>query len=231
MRKVSYSTELRLSVGLFILNLALSSAVWASLPKVDYDGLEAKAKSRVFRVVIQNQFGQRGGGTGFLVETENFGKVILTNRHICDSKSEDGVFVLEQQEKIYFTKISRVSTRSDLCLLEVTKAILESTEAYKFGKTPKSGQHVLVFGHPYLGKLVMNHGDFLDILMFPAQPGEPPEGLLAGIVDFPIRPGNSGSPLLNNKNEVVGIMFAMGLGDRGLFIPLESINRFLNGEE
>ncbi len=199
-------------------------------PTADYDKLEAEARTKVFKVIIR-QKDSYGGGTGFFLDAGTKGKFILTNRHICVNVPElDHPVFLLQDEKEFQTKIKRISPNYDLCLLQVTDDILKNSKAYVMGPDPVSGQHVLVYGHPFLGPLVMGHGPYLRTENLPAQdPDDPFNGVLAGRFKFPVWPGNSGSPVINNDGQVVGIVFAYE-GSQGLFIPLVNIKEFLEGK-
>jgi serine protease Do len=185
------------------------------------------AKTRVFRVYIQSIFGM-GGGTASLVHVPGQGNVVLTNRHICESIRGDTVVFLEQDGKRWFTSELRRAKKTDLCLL-VTPADLANDPAYELANTKlQKEETVYVFGHPYLEPLTGNHGRFRHEFVLPKIQGEAYDlsGINAGRLSFFIRPGNSGSPVLNTSGQLVGVVFAVdNLG--GLFIPLTSVEKFL----
>ncbi len=186
------------------------------------------AKDRVFKVLIQT-FNGVGGGTASLVHTKK-GNVILTNKHICEASEAGIITMLEQDGKRYYTEVLRMSQTTDLCLLKIPQD-LKNERAYELApKQPEKETPVYVFGHPYLEPLTENHGRYRHEFVLPEEKNEKYvlTGIYAGRLSFFIRPGNSGSPVINSDGDLVGVVFAVDqLG--GLAIPWISVVNFLNG--
>jgi S1-C subfamily serine protease len=178
------------------------------------------------------------GGTGFLVKTQNGNTVILTNRHICRMDPSKSYVLLEQGLSVYAARILVISSLTDLCIIQAPPEIVASRIAYKLSaEDPTPGEHVTVYGHPYLRPLTRSAGRYVNTSREPldmeseALAFDPKKVVRIGSIDFMVFPGNSGSPLLNDDDEVIGIIFAYDVTRAGLFIPLQDIkDLFERGE-
>jgi len=194
----------------------------------------------------------KGGGTGFAVETENGGKYILTNDHICDLAEEDGTIFAKEQDDLIPLKILHRSPYTDLCLVS---PLLYKTPL-QLGNHYYIGEKVFIAGHGRLyddtmtdGEIVQNKRVMVGVrevdtkeecevlpkykyvevnMMFMALKICAIE-VDAMITTAPILPGNSGSPVVNRSGELIGVAFASGSNDinRAWVIPLKSIQDFL----
>lgn len=182
------------------------------------------ADSVLLVTVITDEFSATG--TAFVINNTKDSSQVLTNRHIC-SKGDDATYqITDSNNNTYSASFVKYSTNVDVCLLS-TDAILSSI---KLATTDsKYGDKILVIGAPN-GIMPMFTdgyvGGYKYILL-----GE--TNFVAQYISAPIYPGNSGSPVFNNKDTVVGIIFAgiRGKDHMSLMVPIELVNQFLNNKE
>lgn len=198
--------------------------------------------------------GPRGGGTGVHVKGPNGDTFILTNSHVCGIGKEQGYLEVDFGDG---TKLARAiikdSIYTDLCLVEPVPGI----EGLSFGGTEGLGSTVFAIGHPLLEPLTLTKGEltgssFVDVLDHFINSNDPKDicslpknrkmmvnmfffmqeacliHVEAYLSNVTILPGNSGSPLVNWRGQVIGLAFAGNSESHwGLFIPLKEIQIFL----
>lgn len=194
--------------------------------------LVAQAQENVFKVTDGST---RSGGTGFLLDAEEFGKIIVTNRHVCEVADPDGYILLLQAERMYWSKIIAKSDRTDLCLIYAPKEVKSRSDGYKYASRKLHiNQEIIVFGHPWLSPLKQSGGYFTNTVITYFNPSDffdESSGVLMhmGRLTVHISPGNSGSPVLNSDGELVGIIFAYEvMTGKGLMVPVEALKEFVN---
>lgn len=133
--------------------------------------------------------------TGFAVEKNK----ILTVSHFCVRANDINVIMFSGIEYVNSVKIKSFSVKEDLCLLEFTERELKPVYFVKrYSYETNIGDKVFSIGAPFgffptktVGFVVnKNNNNRL-------------------IVSIPITNGNSGGPIFNEKNEVIGIVMAV----------------------
>lgn len=181
---------------------------------------------------------QSSGGSGSIVQSDANGSIILTNRHVCGVAVDGGVVV--KGDKAYRIVSYKLSPNHDLCLVKIRQNLKVQLVVSQVIPTPPDRS--FVSGHPLLLPNIITEGHFSDEMDVQIMTGVRPctaeegkedpmtcmfmggfpilENYSSQVVSNLIQPGNSGSPVLNAKGELSGVIFA-GSGELGfgLIVP------------
>lgn len=185
------------------------------------DTMVTNAKAAIVALQAVDSASSRSTGTGFLISPD--GK-ILTNAHIIEGAKS--VKITFHDEEIVFSNNIELMPDLDLALIHTDKMDLSTlswadTEAQK-------GDLVTIIGNPLGYDKIAQRGTVRDWYQLSEEPH------LVFSIDIAINPGNSGSPVLNEDGQVIGIVFAsilMREDDRevkkALAIPTRDILSFV----
>ena len=141
---------------------------------------------------------------------------LLTNFHVVESVYEAGSkkVALERGKTTMDATIVKVDRKNDLALLRAGKSISGLTAA---GSTVKPGQPVVVAGAP------LGLDDTVTSGVVSAYRPDDQDGPVIQF-DAPINPGNSGGPVVNARDEVVGLATAKARDAEGigLAVPIKT---------
>lgn len=193
-------------------------------------------------------FGKRGGGTGFHVKAPSGGIYILTNAHVCELHTDHFLDASYKNSRRVKRRIIEIYADHDLCLVEA----LVGTKGVEVSHTLSEGDRTFLVGHPRLRPLTVTSGEYIyntNILiyscgMFPVKFntfGKDMDMLFklinntclkkrnASSITNYSKPGASGSPIVNVKGKLVGVLFAGSRADENdsYAVPLKDIKRFL----
>jgi hypothetical protein len=232
----------------FVAALALASEAQAG-----WDTLEIREsmEKSVFQVSPQKE--PETVGTAFTVKAPSGKVYTLTNRHICDDSKDGYLYFFNSDEKLVGKrKILEKYNKHDLCLLEAMKDSPPITVADKVHI-----EHIAVVGHPLGYPLTAVIGDLVgtrDIqiedsgtspddceklpnrklhmdpmrLMFEQDPRVCVFSAPAYATTVINGPGGSGSPAINQDEELIGVMFAYSSEVAwGKLVPLDFVKDFL----
>ena len=177
-----------------------------------------------------------GGGTGFNIKYR--GKTaIVTNDHVCAVHVGGYVIVKNDSGQKFRKKILKRNEVRDLCLVEGIPGYTAT-----IGENPPERFDTLkVIGHPFLKMTTIATGQYLgsgvEFIMKQAdssggcdEAAEPVETMFGrycalamelSSTSIKIHPGNSGSPVFNTNDEVIGVINSADNRDNnGMFVPL-----------
>lgn len=198
------------------------------------------------KVVMLINEDQMHGGTGFFVKAKSNEVYLLTNAHVCGHEGQTSVFAqFGNEERLLKLRILDISKVTDLCLVEAPKFI---HDGLSLGDNLYPGEEISIVGHPKLMPLTETKGQFIDYMdiRMPEHEGACEvetdidktvnsmfgpfctKKMTVGSTTVLALGGNSGSPVVNYKGQVVGVLFAGDPSDNwGLILKLSDIQEFL----
>jgi S1-C subfamily serine protease len=155
------------------------------------------------------------GGTGFLIDGKGY---LVTNAHVVKNATR---VVVQNTLGEYNARIVRLDPQADLALLKI-----EDTSYHPFIGLPygiskadaELGEELFTLGYPR-PDIVYNKG------YLSAETGFQGDTLNFQIT-IAANPGNSGTPVLNNDGEVVGIVSSTQQNAQGMVFAVRSKNIF-----
>ena len=196
---------------------------------IDPDTKEERCQKAVMQYVSS-------GAYVFHSEVSQGTSYVLTAGHSCESKVPKTQMVqgyrVENKGSKFKTvdlngfsheaEVIMVNRRFDLCLLRVSNVLMNPPVLKLADKEPRRGETVTNMAAP--------HGLYWPgtVLIFKGQfSGYHDKGY--SVYTIPTKPGSSGSPILNSKNKLVGVIFAgySMMENVGLSSPLVAIKVFL----
>ncbi|ARK30716.1 S1 family peptidase [Halalkalibacter krulwichiae] len=210
-----------IGICLVLLLLLQVANIWFNLYSSDNrelvrtsDELSQLENINEFKEAVVTIQGNGGRGTGFNIHPEG---LILTNHHVIDSR--DPIAAIFPNGEILHAEVMKSDVDLDVALLRVQSE--EDLPYLRFQiEDAKQSEKIYVIGNPLTQTQIINEGEILN--------NEFPFQVLK--ISNAIFPGHSGSPVLSQKGEVVGVVYARtipslrsGEESEGLAIPIERV--------
>lgn len=166
---------------------------------------------------------ETGHGSGFVVEGRSKKRYIVTNAHVCKTKSQDMKVkwgIRENDEETSEAPIE-IDSEQDICILTLrnqAKLPLRLSDTF-----PAVGEPVYTVGFPGTDAITLTQGT-VELTNAVAFLGD--TIYLVHITTTVGKPGSSGSPLFNSEGKVVGVMFGDN-GRQSVITPLTNLQIYL----
>lgn len=201
MKKVPILIKILFIINLFFVNIVNAATIPNSLehPKKAIVTIDSRIAVSAYKDIGS------WTGTGFVTDKAN--GFIVTNAHVIGSASIGTYFVTFHSGQQAEAKLIYYDIWQDYAILKVAKSDLpESVEQIVFSKEiPKLNQSVSVVGNTEAQGFSFHSGYLSDLYSID---GGMPQG--SYIINLNITGGASGSPVLNEKNEAIGIIYGGG---------------------
>lgn len=156
------------------------------------------------------------GGTGFIIDAKGY---LVTNNHVIEGAKN--VAVQNSDGKEFYATVVYSDATTDIAILKIKDEDFKTlpTVPYAFSKkqadlaetiyTMGFPRDEIVYGQGYLSSRTGYDGDTLSCQ-----------------IDIPVNRGNSGSPVLNNNGEIIGIVNGRQKDAQGSAFALQARNIF-----
>lgn len=155
-------------------------------------------------------------GTGFAVDTHT----LVTNRHVIEDTKK--LEVTTYDGKVIPVTAASVTAVADLAIVTIDEPI----DAFSVlaSEDPEVGDAISVVGYPKGGKLTSSTG------VITGSTADPLGASLGTVLttSAPVEPGSSGSPVLDESGQVVGVIYAMDDQDQSFMIPVSVLRSLLD---
>lgn len=194
-----------------------------SIPALDFLVTSAKlstdANIKEYKKAVVVIEAENSRGTGFSISSDG---VILTNHHVVEG--EDTVTLAFPDEGLFTAAVVESFPEIDLAVLEVEGNELPYLELAE--ETTFDTEELVSFvGNPLRFQGIANEGNIIDYTYLKNWE----EAVV--MIKAPIYRGNSGSPIINEAGQVIGVVFATLDHDEhgrvGLFIPIDYYYKYV----
>lgn len=170
------------------------------------------------RSLVQVRSGASGIGAGTVWHSDG---LIITNAHVVRSRSPE---VILPDGSVHSARIMALDRDRDVAALQVAASRLPAIGLGR-SRDLRPGEWVLALGHP--GKVPGAATAGVVIGTGADLPEVPDSGQDWIAVSLPLRPGNSGGPLVDATGRLVGINTMMVGPEVGMAVPVDDVKAFL----
>lgn len=207
-----------LIAAVMILNVASLIPRTFSIPAIDFLITSAKLSTQeniqTYKEAVVAIETNDSRGTGFAISGDG---TIITNHHVVED--EDSVTVAFPEKGLYAGDVVATYPSVDLAVLNVDGDAFPHLELADETTFEPGREEVYVIGNPSNFNGIANEGQIIDYITLNGWEEQ------VVMMEAPVYRGSSGSPVINENGEVIGVVFATLHHDThgrvGLFIPID----------
>lgn len=192
-----------------------------SIPAIEFltasARLSADDKIKEYKGSVVTIAAGESKGTGFSISSDGR---ILTNYHVVEGKEQ--VMVDFPDNGIFMGDVVATYEEIDLALLDVNGKELPFLELTQHADFIENDS-VIFIGNPLRFHGIANEGSIIDSIRLSGWEDH------VVMMKAPVYRGNSGSPVINENGQVIGVVFATmkheNYGKVGLFVPVELFHK------
>jgi len=165
-----------------------------------------------------------GSGSGFVVGQ---GRHIITNYHVVDQATRNGIYVLISADNFIPAKLIWKSTDKDIAILELDRSSGKRSITFATSDIVTIGETVYALGFPSAADSIVASNDYSNVTVtrgITSRTLISDQGIKYYQTDAAINPGNSGGPLFNMYGDVIGVNTLKSLTNAISYEPDENGN-------
>ena len=158
-------------------------------------------------------------GSGFAIGSTT----LVTNRHVVEDSAELGLSTYDGRD--VGVRAASIAELADLAVVRTDGELPTVPELAS--ADPERGDTITVVGYPQGGRLTVTSGRII------ARTTDPLHLNLGEVLvtDAVIEPGNSGSPALDHRGRVVGVVYAMNAAGQSFIVPVSTLTGLIEDDE
>lgn len=188
-----------------------------SIPAIDFLRTSMKLSQQediaTYKEAVVVVVTEDGKGTGFSISSDG---TILTNHHVIEGNT--AITVVFPDEGRFTANVVNTYPAVDLAVLDIDAENLPFLELAD-QTTFTDHEPIYFIGNPLSFKGIANEGTIIDYTQLTDW------DVPVVMMEAPVYRGNSGSPVINRKGKVIGVVFATikdeAHGKVGLFVPID----------
>jgi serine protease Do len=225
-RKVVKISAVILALILLINGLAIWTNV-INIPALNFVKtsyrLSQKESIQTAKQAVVTIEGEGSKGTGFNIREDGF---IITNSHVIEKMITIRIYF--PNGEAFKGEVVQDNPELDVAILDIKG---ENLPILKLQETTnwKEKDHIYVIGNPLAYTQIANEGEIIGLTLINDRQTPVMQ------VSAPIYRGNSGSPVLTENNEVIGLIYATTIPKlasdekaSGLAVPIDQVKEVLN---
>jgi len=192
------------------------------LPRKGYIYIKKTVDLRICVDDICTQGQMASAGSGFVVKRTYKGSFIVTAAHVCSTKKEDVPENIKFRDNLHVETLSgdtfkavvvSKNTKIDVCMIFAEDLVDGVKEVKLAARAPKEGDKVFNIASPY----GIHYDNVVPIFegRYIGRKG------FAGLFTFDAGPGSSGSMILNDKGELIGVLHSVYVRMNSIVVGVE----------